>query len=173
MFLVDDFSYSPQSSPARIPKHLTPTKKDNVKQQLKQRTKPTLEVDVEVPRVKCASPTSPFEITNAYFFGSTHNEGGRALGTHLHFLFHNFNLDAIIRPYAAKVAGTPLSTHFDRHTLVFNFEQKISVEKEGMSSMTEIFVPGYHYGNVLSPIVTASAGEWKYDKVFLNFGGCL
>lgn len=42
---------------------------------------------------------------------------------------------------------------------------KISTVKEGIGGITEIFVPGYHYGDIDVPTISVSTGDWKYDKV--------
>lgn len=75
-------------------------------------------------------------------------------------------LDVVIRPYAVKVAGEPLRSEWDPRTLRFEFEWQSSATASEHTSdkhrLTEIFLPGYHYGaHELSIEVTA--GEWSVD----------
>lgn len=81
-------SYSPQPSP-KIPRRNKKEEDINTKafqtqinQKLKEaRPKLTIDSSVQSDRRKSIStPLSPFEITNAFFFGSETNEGGRGLG---------------------------------------------------------------------------------------------
>lgn len=123
-------------------------------------------------------PATPFDITNAYFHGDEDHlegdpnhqahEGGRAL-------------DAIIRPYASKIAGYPLLTKFDLDSLEYCLEFEVEVldsdeitpltelihSKAGVPRclMTEIFVPNFHYKFPdVSLNVEVSDGEWMYSQ---------
>jgi len=51
-------------------------------------------------------------------------------------------LDAVVRPYARKVAGEPLRMSFDVKRKVFDFEFR---HDPAVVAPTEIFVPDYHY----------------------------
>ncbi|KAJ3105467.1 hypothetical protein HDU97_008083 [Phlyctochytrium planicorne] len=114
-------------------------------------------------------PTSPFEITNIYFHDDElalegdpdhhHHEGGRAL-------------DAIVRPYAAKVAGVPIVSKFNLRTLTYTLEftsnqnTVYSLDANGQiprSLVTEIFIPNYHFGYANGVVIKVSDGDWKYD----------
>ncbi|ORY39013.1 glycoside hydrolase [Rhizoclosmatium globosum] len=123
-------------------------------------------------------PTSPFEITGLAFTEGPlegdpdhfHHVGGRAL-------------DAIIRPYASKIAGTPILSRFDLTSLVYTLEfttvynpreesiQEILDRSKGSSPdaykrfLTEVFVPNFHYKFPdMQIVVKVSDGEWKYDQ---------
>ncbi|KAK3814736.1 MAG: glycoside hydrolase superfamily [Linnemannia gamsii] len=80
-------------------------------------------------------------------------------------------LDAVVRPYAAKVAGEPISTDFDLATLQFTFrfcnylQAPIpSVQDDTtMAFDTEIFIPSYHYDEARLEICV-SDGDWRYVK---------
>ncbi|KAG0741736.1 hypothetical protein G6F57_005927 [Rhizopus arrhizus] len=65
-------------------------------------------------------------------------------------------LEAVLRPYAAKVAGTPVSAEFNIDTLQYTFS--FIPDCKG-STTTEIFVPYFHYGN-------------KTIKTDISFGRC-
>lgn len=76
-------------------------------------------------------------------------------------------LDTVIRPYAVKVAGTPASSDWDPETLRYEFQWRhrpLKKPKTGDErfSMTEIFIPSYHYrGHQIH--VTATHGlDWSY-----------
>lgn len=129
------------------------------------------------------TPTTPFEITNAYFDmegdrAHHQNDGGRAL-------------DAIMRTYAAKTAGEPVSMKFDLNRLSFKLEflstpephpqqdnnnsdsstpnrlsprKKVTLGKDPRSYITEIFIPNYHYGSLDGVKIEVSDGEWMYDR---------
>lgn len=77
-------------------------------------------------------------------------------------------LDVVIRPYAVKVAGEPLRSEWDPRTLRYEFEWQSSAtatDSELSSDkhrLTEIFLPGYHYGPH-ELCVEVSAGEWSVD----------
>jgi hypothetical protein FG02690.1 len=72
-------------------------------------------------------------------------------------------LEGILRPYACKVAGIPLSTSWDRHTRKFTFSWKSTElpSSSKMSQVTEIFVPEYLYDDDSRPVITVKNG--KYD----------
>ncbi|KAI8378482.1 glycoside hydrolase superfamily [Blakeslea trispora] len=86
-------------------------------------------------------------------------------------------LEAVLRPYASKVAGTPISSEFDLDLLCYTFsfmpftaqERQIQKEKLGyqaldsMAYVTEIFVPFYHFGGKELK-VEATAGDCVYDE---------
>ncbi|KAF7547352.1 hypothetical protein G7Z17_g7784 [Cylindrodendrum hubeiense] len=81
-------------------------------------------------------------------------------------------LDVVIRPYAAKIAGTPIRSDWDHRSLRYEFEwssegggekqttsDDLSADK---SRLTEIFIPNYHYAkHEIS--VKVSDGDWSYD----------
>ncbi|KAE8225643.1 hypothetical protein CF319_g1640 [Tilletia indica] len=84
-------------------------------------------------------------------------------------------LDAVIRPYAVKIAGVPLSTSFERESLSFNLVWANSSswplqspsggqpENVDRTKLTEIFWPRYHYeGRTIE--VEVSDGEWWIDE---------
>ncbi|KAK7423563.1 hypothetical protein QQX98_001021 [Neonectria punicea] len=71
-------------------------------------------------------------------------------------------LDVIIRPYAVKIAGTPIRSNWDHRTLRFDFAWS-SVETDGdKARLTEVFLPDYHYAKH-EIRVKVSDGEWSYD----------
>ncbi|KAI9333868.1 glycoside hydrolase superfamily [Obelidium mucronatum] len=102
-----------------------------------------------------------------------HHVGGRAL-------------DAVIRPYASKVAGTPIHSRFNLENLIYTLEFTTSINssnaRQSISDIrnrmretrddtynkrfcSEIFVPNFHYKfEDMKLIVTVSDGEWKYDQ---------
>ncbi|KAI9183182.1 hypothetical protein H9P43_004099 [Blastocladiella emersonii ATCC 22665] len=115
------------------------------------------------------SPNTPFDITELFFNEDLqHHMGGRVL-------------DAVIRPYAARVAGTPTKMEFDLKTLSFRLEfttHKVKLQKDGMTGAyfkwlttelpeecyeTVVYVPKYHYGYE-SLVVSVSDGTWAYYK---------
>ncbi|KAJ3193375.1 hypothetical protein HK101_004929, partial [Irineochytrium annulatum] len=111
-------------------------------------------------------PTTPFEITSAYFhedpnepeYHEAHHEGGRAL-------------DAIVRPFAAKVAGIPELSRFRlkqlEYTLHFLTKEdaaEADTDASPVARVTEIFIPNFHFGVEANIEVVCSDGEWKYDK---------
>ncbi|KAH8554699.1 glycoside hydrolase superfamily [Umbelopsis sp. PMI_123] len=68
-------------------------------------------------------------------------------------------LDAVIRPYASKVAGTPISAAFNLDKLEYTFV----FEHDGIATETEIYIPAYHYdGNTVD--IRVSDGDWRYVK---------
>ncbi|KAJ3228380.1 hypothetical protein HK099_002885 [Clydaea vesicula] len=106
------------------------------------------------------TPMTPFDITSAYFNmegdrDHHHHIGGRAL-------------DAIIRVYAAKIAGDPLLMKFDLQTLSFKLEFATKVDSDfdrhPKTYISEIFIPNYHYGGVKGVQILVSDGEFCYDR---------
>jgi hypothetical protein len=111
------------------------------------------------------SPDSPFDLIENFFndhFKDQHAaHGGRAL-------------DAVVRPYAAKTAGAPISTMFILETLSYElvFLSPKYVSKDDVSEMrkthptaniTEIFIPLFHYGEAIEPKVVISDGSFEFD----------
>ncbi|KAJ3264783.1 hypothetical protein HDU77_007632 [Chytriomyces hyalinus] len=121
------------------------------------------------------TPTSPFEImgrgipdVNALEGDPNHflHVGGRAL-------------DAVVRPYAAKIAGVPRLNRFNLENLVYvleftsvynpvlpSMEQLVTAKTETqMPFITELFIPNFHYKfHNMNLVVDVSDGEWKYDE---------
>jgi len=73
------------------------------------------------------------------------NSGGRAL-------------EAIVRPYARKVAGEPLEMSFDRRRRVFDFAFR---HDAALSAPTEVYVPRLHYPGGCR--VEVSDGDYTLD----------
>jgi hypothetical protein len=67
-------------------------------------------------------------------------------------------LEALVRPYASKVAGEPLGMHFDLATGTFEFEFR---HDPAISAPTEIFVPDYQYPESFA--VEVSDGTYATD----------
>jgi Glycoside hydrolase family 5 C-terminal domain/Cellulase (glycosyl hydrolase family 5) len=67
-------------------------------------------------------------------------------------------LDAIVRPYARKIAGEPLRMSFDLLTKVFELEFR---HDPSVTALTEIFVPDYQYPNGYA--VELSDGAYHMD----------
>jgi len=67
-------------------------------------------------------------------------------------------LDAIVRPYARKIAGEPLRMSFDLPTKIFELEYR---HDPSVSALTEIFVPDYQYPN--GYVVELSDGAYHMD----------
>ncbi|MDY6875987.1 MAG: cellulase family glycosylhydrolase [Chloroflexota bacterium] len=74
------------------------------------------------------------------------NSGGRAL-------------EAVVRPYARKVAGEPLRMHFDLSSRTFEFEFR---HDPSVRAATEVFVPNYQYPEGYA--VGLSDGTYKIDR---------
>ena len=74
------------------------------------------------------------------------NSGGRAL-------------EAVVRPYASKVAGEPLKMSFDVRRKRFDFEFR---HDPAVNAPSEIFVPSFQYPRGIH--VTLSDGSFEYDK---------
>lgn len=77
--------------------------------------------------------------------GTDRNSGGRAL-------------QAVVRPYACKVAGEPLSMVFDRANRAFEF---VFRHDPLVSAPTEVFVPKSQYFD--GCVVSVSDGEYEFD----------
>jgi hypothetical protein len=73
------------------------------------------------------------------------NSGGRAL-------------EAVVRPYASKIAGEPLRMSFDIKRKRFDFEFR---HDPAVTAPTEIFVPKYQYPHGVT--VTVSDGTYEYN----------
>ncbi|KAL4208440.1 glycoside hydrolase [Rhizopus microsporus] len=71
-------------------------------------------------------------------------------------------LEAVLRPYAVKVAGTPVSAEFNLDTLQYTFSF-IPHGNTEYSKVTEIFVPYLHYGNKTID-TKVNFGECYYDE---------
>jgi len=74
------------------------------------------------------------------------NSGGRAL-------------EAVMRPYASRIAGEPLRMSFDLKRKRFEFEFR---HDPSVDAPTVIFVPDYQYTNGIC--VTVSDGTYEYDR---------
>ncbi|KAI7892581.1 glycoside hydrolase superfamily [Mucor mucedo] len=85
-------------------------------------------------------------------------------------------LEAVLRPYASKIAGTPTGSEFDLDKTQYTFsftpftqEQQDKLQEEGydvsdkMACTTEIFVPYFHYGGKALKI-QANLGECEYNE---------
>ncbi|KAK5799525.1 glycoside hydrolase superfamily [Linnemannia elongata] len=109
---------------------------------------------------------SPFD--RSYFcfdHESTHDDGPN----HIEHIGGRA-LDAVVRPYAAKVAGEPLSSNFDFNTLQYTFRYCNYTETpvplvHGTVLMfeTEVFIPSFHYDDTGLEILV-SDGDWRYVK---------
>ncbi|KAJ3354594.1 hypothetical protein HDU83_005045 [Entophlyctis luteolus] len=124
-------------------------------------------------------PSSPFEITELTYmsglagsalesdrFSDGNHDGGRAL-------------DAVIRPYAAKVAGIPTVSKFRLKKLEYRLEfttnydsQSASAHREFFTTpasawdkryVSEIFVPNFHYQLTLPSSLDNSEGNFEDD----------
>lgn len=74
-------------------------------------------------------------------------------------------LEGLIRPYAAKVAGVPRDTNWDRHNWEFTFAwaNSRSVQLDEKVRTTEIFWPKYLFeGETIK--VELSDGNWRIDE---------
>ena len=74
------------------------------------------------------------------------NSGGRAL-------------EAVVRPYAGKIAGKPLEMSFDIKRKRFDFEFR---HDPTVDAPTEIFVPNFQYPHGI--FVTVSDGTYEHNK---------
>jgi hypothetical protein len=102
------------------------------------------------------SPDSAFDLVEECFDeDENEHHGGRAL-------------DAVVRPYAAKTAGKPISTLFilekTAFELVFITPKGSNIPSKIEMRTTEIFVPSFHYGYQKKPQVVVSDGTWEYDS---------
>ncbi|KAI9333829.1 glycoside hydrolase superfamily [Obelidium mucronatum] len=185
----EDFSiFSPNSSKPNTPKGTpkisdTPSETPPIPNPVSLHNKST--PPITPPRSKTITkpqpdhdhvPESPFEITGRSYTNEpmegdpvhSHHIGGRAL-------------DAAIRPYAAKIAGTPQLSKFNLSQLVYTlefttlFDSSLPSVKELLDNgstvkrefLTEVFLPNFHFklgkgcGKV---VVEVSDGEWRYDQ---------
>jgi hypothetical protein len=67
-------------------------------------------------------------------------------------------LEAIVRPYARKIAGEPVKMSFDMATKTFEFEWR---PDPNVSVPTEIFVPDFQYPKGI--VVEVSGGSYRRD----------
>ncbi|KAK7937216.1 uncharacterized protein PG986_014084 [Apiospora aurea] len=86
-------------------------------------------------------------------------------------------LDVIIRPYAAKVAGTPVQSEWDHRTLRYSMVWRTSASTSTSTAtttmaqnsdskkarLTEIFLPEYHYAAHELNVATSHGLEWTLD----------
>ncbi|KAI9480657.1 MAG: glycoside hydrolase superfamily [Benjaminiella poitrasii] len=77
-------------------------------------------------------------------------------------------LEAVLRPYASKIAGTPVSSEFDLDKLSYTFSFIPFTSEEGFdlrnrnACTTEIFVPHFHFGG--GPVsIQVNFGECDYN----------
>ncbi|KAK6852268.1 glycoside hydrolase family 5 [Apiospora arundinis] len=92
-------------------------------------------------------------------------------------------LDVVIRPYAAKVAGTPVQSEWDHRTLRYSMVWRTgatattgtstststaltpSTSSSGSKArLTEIFVPDYHYASHELDVAVSHGLEWTLDR---------
>jgi hypothetical protein len=81
------------------------------------------------------------------------NDGGRAL-------------QAVIRPYAAKIPGKPLRMAFDIHTKRFEFEFEFDPE---IDAPLEIYLPDFHYPRRVTVTSTAGQVELLTDQQKIHY----
>ncbi|GES78881.1 glycoside hydrolase family 5 protein [Rhizophagus clarus] len=107
------------------------------------------------------SPTSPFDLTQVHFWEQDddeqfHHRGGRVL-------------EAVLRPYAAKIPGIPQLMNFNLKNLefLFKFTNYPLSQQSNINNIVapeaEIYIPNYHYKNLLLDI-RVSDGDWRYVK---------
>ncbi|CAG8542007.1 1638_t:CDS:2, partial [Racocetra fulgida] len=107
------------------------------------------------------SPTSPFDLNPWQLERDqeeSHHTGGRVL-------------DAVLRPYAAKICGIPHTMAFNIKTKEFTFiftnypaSQRIeNTDVLIVAPETEIYIPSYHYKK-LNLDIRVSDGDWRYVK---------
>lgn len=68
-------------------------------------------------------------------------------------------IDAILRPYACKVAGIPVSTVWDAKRQILRFRWKNG--EVSCRAATEVYVPEYFFRDI-APHVTVSDGTFRY-----------
>lgn len=87
-------------------------------------------------------------------------------------------LDVIIRPYAAKLAGTPVQSEWDHRTLRYSMvwstnataataatgPKASSSSPEPKARQTEIFLPNYHYAAHELDVAVSHGLEWTLDR---------
>ncbi|KAJ3122493.1 hypothetical protein HK098_002791 [Nowakowskiella sp. JEL0407] len=164
----EDFSiYSPKPKRKELKSNATTNSSESVTKETEitsSKTKPkiktsNLRYSTTAENEFSESTHTPFEITPLHYTlegckSHHHHIGGRAL-------------DAVIRPYAAKVFGIPLRTNFDLRTLTFNLtvstkELKRQSRKNLTVLPTEIFIPNFHYEDGI--YVKKSDGKVTYEK---------
>ncbi|PKY22164.1 glycoside hydrolase [Rhizophagus irregularis] len=110
------------------------------------------------------SPTSPFDLTRVQFLEQDdetdseqfHHQGGRVL-------------EAVLRPYAAKMPGIPQIMNFNLKNLefIFKFTNYPLSQQSNINSIVapeaEIYIPNYHYKKLLLDI-RVSDGDWRYVR---------
>lgn len=82
-------------------------------------------------------------------------------------------LDAVIQPYAVKIAGRPVRSDWDPRSLRYEFEWIGPVladeEKDQAAALmsktrlTEIFIPAYHYAGQRLRVAVSDGGQWSHD----------
>ena len=106
-----------------------------------------------------ATPKEQFEINEKFFeseLDTVNHVGGRAL-------------DAIVRPYAPKISGIPISMRYDykKRDFFLCFASHPGNKMDSLANLkritTEIFVPNYQYGDGCVRI-SVSDGIWRYDQ---------
>ena len=123
------------------------------------RLSPGADTDISPHYAQLHSPSRIFDLSEEYFDGDSegdHHVGGRAL-------------DAVIRPFAAKISGTPISSVFILQQLAFELifvtKKDASPTKQSpdsLANITEIFVPDYHLSHE-DPLIVVSDGTFTYD----------
>jgi hypothetical protein len=74
-------------------------------------------------------------------------------------------LDAIVRPYARRVAGTPVRMSFDLATRTFECEWQVD---PAVSAPTEIFVPDYQYPQGYKVELSEGTFEVGHNSITIN-----
>lgn len=99
------------------------------------------------------APHTPFDISQLNYDPPDEKVhlGGRAL-------------DAVIRPYATKTAGTPVSMKFTLSSRSFDYSFS-SFKSTCTNHTTEIYVPSFHYSDWNQFSVEVSDGTWHYDAI--------
>ncbi|KAI8885544.1 glycoside hydrolase family 5 protein [Backusella circina FSU 941] len=94
-----------------------------------------------------------------------HNDGNDKLSK-VHLYDGGRVLEAVLRPYACKIAGIPTQAEFNLNTLEYTFSFMPNYNNDNDDKRcitTEIFVPAYHYGQ--TPLdVQVTSGTWDYNK---------
>lgn len=75
-------------------------------------------------------------------------------------------LDAVVRPYARAVAGTPVHMSFDLRRRRFGFVFK---GDESISAPTEIYLPARHYGSGIEVSLSDGRFELQPDRQLLLY----
>ncbi|KAK9783617.1 putative Glycoside hydrolase superfamily [Seiridium cardinale] len=76
-------------------------------------------------------------------------------------------LDAIIRPYAVKIAGVPIASSWDNSRLRYELQWRSQVQKktksgDNRSITTEIYIPSYHYRGHQVHVNATTGLDWAY-----------